>query len=1091
MGELQSSHRHRRPGWWLCACLAVSTLGCGSALHSNTLQALAPKMPRAYGPPKQGRVPLQAAIGDPNDEDRSGASLSSGLAVSGPESFQWVDEHLERQTYSYEVRLKKPLGMQLEEEMLPDSRGDKQIAVVVKGFTPDSNAVLAGVREGDRIVATSATWGDHMWSKSSLDGVIVAVSSRLKYADDVKLRLERPFDSAAELRARTAVSERVRVTLQKPLGLELEERPWRKSTAVFVKQVDGNVSASGKVLPGDRITAISASLGERMWPTRSVEGVRSAIMTRLGNEVCIELERAVNVGSDETPLEREAPAADLLDANAAAETGPASTPSKATAAADFEESLLPHTAREAATAAQAKVQSGPVVEAAWAAVRASLGEALAALSTAQSQALTTNGTEAVLMERATFVLIKCVRARQRERSSTNKGTEPEARPIDAASLANTTKAERLARIDQVVGLLLLANVVPSPKFVNMAMTAYRNEQSPEQAIHVYKSAVARGMLASLECVSTLIEAVSDERRNANSLRKRDKGWAGSRPALAELEARTQRHLQLAFSSLDAMQARGECADTHAMNALMRACVQFKLYDKANDIFWRLMRAGGASAAEEAARPCAPDTTSWNIMIYSYARQRRADLVESTFNEMRQRGEVAPDRFTYTEVVRLFLDLGDFDTAWQYLRLLEREHDLAIRRASPPANAEVDEDAEDLALEALLTEGPARPPASRLAPDAFLYNQFIRAYSRSLQWAEAEAVMTHMQDRGVSPDWYSFAYLVPGLIRAKHYNEALEKMVLMEEQGLKLDVVMFTNFITAHAKLKDNFGAINLLQKMKDQGLSPNVRTLTSIMHACLEANNPDLALAMCVELKTSSITPDGGIYTMIVRALGQKGEIRKAATLLASVQRDFLEGRSDTKPNKDTYNSLLKYAVQAEEWPIAMGTLSEILLRFTPNEPTYAALATVPNGSDPVLDYTPSESEFYVSAGDDLSDMRTTVSYRPQSPRSKFLFESIKRIQGVKSKVPIRIAGELYCTALELALSERSLEGEQAAIELIASRRSGDLRVRRDGASDALQIERKWEMRLGRSFLYTSVDWGDSQEFVFDEDSADQDFMLM
>lgn len=108
-------------------------------------------------------------------------------------------------------------------------------------------------------------------------------------------------------------------------------------------------------------------------------------------------------------------------------------------------------------------------------------------------------------------------------------------------------------------------------------------------------------------------------------------------------------LERAFNGLALLEARSERPDVYMLNALMRACVAAGEYSRAHDIFWRVMRAGGASEKEKAARPCAPDAVSWNIVLDSYARQGRPDMARSAFDEMLQQSEetgIAPDQYVW-------------------------------------------------------------------------------------------------------------------------------------------------------------------------------------------------------------------------------------------------------------------------------------------------------------------------------------------------------------------------------------------------------------------------------------------------------------
>ena len=70
----------------------------------------------------------------------------------------------------------------------PDVPGGVEIAEVAAGGTAAASGL---VRPGDMIVATSGTLGDTLWRKSTLEGVLAAISTRLAISPTVTLRLER------------------------------------------------------------------------------------------------------------------------------------------------------------------------------------------------------------------------------------------------------------------------------------------------------------------------------------------------------------------------------------------------------------------------------------------------------------------------------------------------------------------------------------------------------------------------------------------------------------------------------------------------------------------------------------------------------------------------------------------------------------------------------------------------------------------------------------------------------------------------------------------------------------------------------------
>lgn len=145
------------------------------------------------------------------------------------------------------------------------------------------------------------------------------------------------------------------------------------------------------------------------------------------------------------------------------------------------------------------------------------------------------------------------------------------------------------------------------------------------------------------------------------------------------------------------------------------------------------------------------------------------------------------------------------------------------------------------------------------------------------------------------------------------------------------------------------------------------------------------------------------MYSFIVRAYGMKWEVRKAALLVAALQREYNEATTDTssspstaklvKPSVVLYNALLREAVACRSWAIAIGAFTEILQQFRPNAETYAALAQEPRRL----------SEAGEGEGNE-------VDWEEVGLHSRFLFEVVTRVKDTVKKTPksnVRIAGEL------------------------------------------------------------------------------------
>ena len=100
--------------------------------------------------------------------------------------------------HTYEVELTRPLGLTLRNREVNGgaARGPFPAGpgpgVEVANVSVGGSACASGlVQPGDIIEATSGTVGDALWEKSSLEGVLAALSTRLAIQDSVAVRLKR------------------------------------------------------------------------------------------------------------------------------------------------------------------------------------------------------------------------------------------------------------------------------------------------------------------------------------------------------------------------------------------------------------------------------------------------------------------------------------------------------------------------------------------------------------------------------------------------------------------------------------------------------------------------------------------------------------------------------------------------------------------------------------------------------------------------------------------------------------------------------------------------------------------------------------
>ena len=146
-------------------------------------------------------------------------------------------------------------------------------------------------------------------------------------------------------------------------------------------------------------------------------------------------------------------------------------------------------------------------------------------------------------------------------------------------------------------------MVPSPKFVNMAMRALTVDmRQPRKALQLYEQCSKQGGTPPSVQVATMVAQALMPPRPATAV-------AGDNDRAARLGS-TIAKLTEVRATLHGV-AR---VDTWFFNELMRCYLANGLLAEAEDIFYRTLKAGGTSAKEMAARPAAPDAKSWSIMI---------------------------------------------------------------------------------------------------------------------------------------------------------------------------------------------------------------------------------------------------------------------------------------------------------------------------------------------------------------------------------------------------------------------------------------------------------------------------------------------
>ena len=85
--------------------------------------------------------------------------------------------------------------------------------IVVSAVNQGSAGWVAGVRPGDILKATSATLGNQLWPKSTLEGVKSALLSRRAVAESIQFEFQRLGET---------VDNQFELTLTRPIGFNLK-----------------------------------------------------------------------------------------------------------------------------------------------------------------------------------------------------------------------------------------------------------------------------------------------------------------------------------------------------------------------------------------------------------------------------------------------------------------------------------------------------------------------------------------------------------------------------------------------------------------------------------------------------------------------------------------------------------------------------------------------------------------------------------------------------------------------------------------------------------------------------------------------------
>jgi len=813
------------------------------------LLTMYPPLRLKYHFPSQELCPQ--AIGDKTNVSATSADLSRtlGLTLNEEQQYSLSEQGLDVDTLRYiseeeQTLMDKKLGVicsfgeddgmvgsvQLYDNKKGSSSSNGKGGVVVSRVIRGSIAWNAGVRAGDRIVATSATVGDKMWPKSTLDGVRSAISSRKVMSSTMKFQLQRSSDT---LLSETELVQEFELSLSRPMGINIEDTP------------DGYVRISGftddapkkvtdKLQVGDRIIAADSSLGNKLWPISNVDGAVSAVTSRLpGQPVQLRFERVIEKGTDLTSVQ-----------------------------SLKEESSTTILARDLLQN-YSKYQSGVISK--------------RTLSASSEDAISSDIQNEQLLSRCRDVLKRYIYV------------------YDPTADRNTGVPALVA--DRVLEALAAASASLDAKTLSLLMNAYIKCKKPKEALRIFEATIGLAADGSSKVVNDIV------------IKGKEKGQIV--PNRSGLNLYTATDLIRAHSILgDSSSAlRVLCAiEGDEMDLGEVKAINWETTFKADTKFYNTVLAA-VSKSETASidivknlysAMCEPvlfntprpkkNVVTYNTMISAYARNGKRQDAFVLLNEMLEAG-LKPDKFTITSLVKVVVDDGDVDTALGLLSDMKK---------------------------------------AGIKSDAVGYNTVIRSLCDRSKWFEPKSLVADMEARGISPDAKTYGLLMNGLLKL---NKPGPCLTLFESAcsdqrtaALTENVQLYTTAITAAATLGDYERALELVSRMTFAGVKPNMKTLTSLTGACLTGENYKYALDVYKKIEK----PDGYAMLLGVRAYCKSGEFGTALNLVDG--NELMTG----KQIMSSYNYIIASALEEKDYLAAKKAMDNLLKNgYIPSKMTF------------------------------------------------------------------------------------------------------------------------------------------------------------
>lgn len=171
------------------------------------------------------------------------------------------------------------------------------------------------------------------------------------------------------------------------------------------------------------------------------------------------------------------------------------------------------------------------------------------------------------------------------------------------------------------------------------------------------------------------------------------------------------------------------------------------------------------------------------------------------------------------------------------------------------------------------------------PDIVSYNTVIKAFVEMGQLEKAVSMLEEMEKKGCEPDQFTFNTLLHGLFGREKFADGEKIWDKMLKSGVTPDVRSYNAKLTGFASEGKVQQALDLVEEMKQKGLSSDMFTYNLMIKACCNEGNLVEAKKWYGEMRSES-KPDKRTYATLLPFVCEKGDLDLALGLCKNVFRD-------------------------------------------------------------------------------------------------------------------------------------------------------------------------------------------------------------